>query len=317
MYKYRAYGLTFDIDMELDECERIDTEEPADVVIRYNDLQDMVDEVGACKKIAAREVGPDGELPSGYRKKDGDKFYAYFVGEFYVRVTNENLVEYRPVIDPNSMEFHQWMLCYIMTLALIKKHEIIIHCAGLLVPGTDDAVLVCGDSGAGKSTISDALLAKGLQFVSDDSVRVGLLDGEAKVYGSYRQRRLCEDAVERCGYDKNQLRYYEDGLKKKWAMIVRDGYYGGTPHNLKYLFFLSLKDSGELEFKEVTGAEKIKQLMRALYRSEAYKAEGLTTEMFIKFANIAKDVKVYRIERPINGMTVDAITSKIMELCSE
>ncbi|MBR5994197.1 MAG: hypothetical protein IK018_10360 [Lachnospiraceae bacterium] len=317
MYKYRAYGLVFESDVELDECEPIDAGVPADVTIRYSDLQDMVDELGACEGVMSKRLSPDGEAPSRFTKNVGNAFYAYLVGELYIKVSNWNLIEYKPLIDVESMDFHQWMLCYVMTIALIKKHEIIIHCAGLLVPGTDNAVLVCGDSGAGKSTISDALLDRGMLFVSDDSVRVGLENGEAKVYGSYRQRRLCEDVVERCGYDKDLLRYFEDGFKKKWALIVRDGYYGGTPHKLKYLFFLSLKEDGELEFKEVSGADKIKQIMRALYKRDVYKSEGLSTELFIKFANIAKDVKVYRIERPINGMTVDTITDTIMKLCSE
>ncbi|MCR4677924.1 MAG: hypothetical protein K5679_04125 [Lachnospiraceae bacterium] len=317
MYKYRIYGMIFETDLKLDECEPVDLNETADVTLRYAELQDMVDEVSVQEKAFSERLQPDDPSPSQYTKRDKDTYSSYVVGELYVRITGDSLVEYRPVRDTNDIVFHQWILCYAMTLALIKKHEIILHCAGLLVPGTDDVILVCGDSGAGKSTISDALLEKGLLFVSDDSVRVANVDGRATVYGSYMQRRLCEDVVVREGYDKSELGYYEENGRQKWAVNMGQDYCGGTPHRLKNIFFLTLKETGDVTFSEVQGAAKITQIMRCLYKTGAYRTEGLSTELFLKFTNIAKDVRVFIVERPLDKNTVNDITDTIIKKAHE
>ena len=317
MYKYKIYGLIFETDIEFSECERIETHESAVVTIKSNELSEMVRDVGLQEETFSKMLSPDDEMPSKYSKKEGDIYYSYIVGTVYLKITGDSLVEYKAVRPVDDIVFRQWMLCYAMTLALIKKHEIILHCAGLLVPETDDAILVCGDSGAGKSTISNALLDKGLLFVSDDSVRVAASNGEAKVYGSYMQRRLCEDVIERDHYDKSKLEYFEENDRHKWVVNMGADYYGGAPHKLKCLFFLKLKETGDATISEVKGAEKITQIMRCLYKTGAYKAEGLTTELFVKFATIAKDVRVFVIERPTDKMTIDTITKLIVEKAKE
>jgi len=234
----------------------------------------------------------------------------------YVRIVGDNVIEYRNITDTDDVVFHQWMLCYAMTLALIRMHKIIIHCAGLLIPGTDDAVLVCGESGAGKSTISDALMNRGMLFVSDDSVRISGENGVSLVYGSYRQRRLCEDVINREGYDRSKLSHYVEGDREKWAVNMEKGYYGDKPHKLKYLFFLSLKEGDEVSFNEVTGPGKITQIMRALYKAKAYRREGMPPNLLVEFAAIAKDVRVIMIERPIGKNTVDTIVERITDICN-
>lgn len=315
MYKYRIYGLIFETDIPFPECESVSDEYAADVTVRYNALQEMVDELNAYLTKKAAE--PGAKLPTSFTRKGKDVYCSYIVDILYVRITGNNLVEYRAVKDTDDMVFRQWMLCYAMTLALIKKHEIILHCAGLLIPGTDDAVLVCGDSGAGKSTTSNALLDRGLLFVSDDSVRVAAEDGQPKVFGSCMQRRLCMDIVENEAYDKSMLSFFKEGEREKWVVNMGDQYYGGVPHRLKNIFFLTLKEKGDVTFTEITGAAKVTHIMRALYKTGAYKDEGLTSELFIKIANIAKDINFFIVERPAEGMTVDAITDRICKICFE
>ena len=317
MFKYRIYGMIFETDIELNECEKADDSAPVEITVRRSDLQDMVDEIGDREKTISEQLQPDEPLPSKYTKKDKDTYSSYIVGMIYVRIIGDSVIEYRPVRDPKDIVFHQWLLCYAMTLALVRKHEIILHCAGLLIPDSDDAILVCGDSGAGKSTISNALLDKGLLFVSDDSVRVAVVNGEAKVFGSYMQRRLCEDVVDTGLYDKSELEYFEENDRRKWVVNMGSDYYGDAPHKLKSIFFLKLKQTGDPTITEVCGGEKVTQIMRCLYKTGAYKDEGLTTELFIKFASIAKDVRVFIVERPTDKMTVETITKMIIDKAQE
>ncbi len=310
MYRYKIYGIIFDSDIELDECEKVSPDTTSEVTIRYGELSDMVSDMEKIKSLGIR-TNEKGEEASRYVKKDGNIYYNCVVDVGYYKVTEGKLIEYRPCSSVEDHLFRQWLLCYAVTVAMIQQRKVIVHCAGLLVPNTDNAIIVCGDSGAGKSTISDALMKKGLQFVSDDSVRLEYMDNEAKVIGSYRQRRFCTDVVEREGYNLSEFIRLEEGSRIKWMKIVEDGYMGDRPHRFHKMFFLTLTEKDKLEIKKVTGHEKIINLMRALYKTDVYKSEGLSPDLFQKMTNITKDTDVYVISRPKQGLTIEEITDFI------
>lgn len=310
MYRYKIYGVIFDSDIELQECEAVKPDTPYEVTIRYGELSDMVSDMEKIRASGIRK-NAKGETASRYIKREGNTYYNCVVDVGYYKVTEGKLIEYRACNSAEDHLFRQWLLCYAVTVAMIQRKSVIAHCAGLLVPDSDKAIIVCGDSGAGKSTISDALMKRGLQFISDDSVRLDVIEGEAKVIGSYRQRRFCTDVVEREGYDLSEFTKLSEGSRIKWMKIVGDGYMGDKPHRFYKMFFLSLSDTDKVEVKQVCGYEKIPTLMRALYKTDVYKSEGLSPDLFQKMANIMKDTDVYVISRPSQGITIDEITDFI------
>lgn len=317
MYKYKIYGIIFESDIELPECEGgFDAEKP-EAFIKQSDLSNLIDDVNSIINSGNAKRGPNGELPTRYVKWENGSLLACVLGIGCFRVSGAKLIEYHPISPAGEALFHQWMLAFAITVILIQRYEVVLHGAGLLVPGTDDAIVVCGESGAGKSTISDALLNKGLLFVSDDSIRLSMIDGEAKVIGSYMQRRLCTDVVDNGDYDKSELSLYSEGTVKKYMKIMEGQYYGNVPHKLKDIFVLYKYDGDEVKILEVTGADKVKEIMSQLYKVSVYAGLDNKTAIYMKAISIASKIRVYRVYRPNEGMTVDEITNGVYNIILE
>lgn len=316
MFKYKIFGYIYESDMELPECEPADESLKADVRIVRRDFSREMEELEKDWDNDFPDKKPE-ERPNSFADKIGNVYIKYHFFAGYFKNSGPDLIEYHPRYSVEDVSFRQWLLCYSMTIPMIIRKEAIIHCAGLLVPGTDDAVLVCGDSGAGKSTISDALMERGLLFVSDDTVRVDMVGGTPKIFGSNLQKRLCNDVVERNGYDTTGMVRRIEGARDKWYKNMGEEYHGNVPRNFKKMFILTLSDDEEVKIREATGIEKVSRITHAFYRTDIYQAEGMSPEFFTKLANIAKNVRIYVVSRPRNKMTVDEITEKIYSMIYE
>lgn len=317
MYKYNIYGVIFEFDIKMPECKEVDDDVPATYCVKGADLKELIRDIEE-RRISGKEMTNEkGELPSRYIKCENGTIFSYIVDVGIFKSTEAKLLEYHPVTNTDDVVFRQWLLAYGITVAQIQLHNIILHGAGLLVPGTDKGIVVCGESGAGKSTISNALLEKGLLFVADDSVRVDTDGNSSVVYGSNKQRRLCLDVAERGAYDTSSMIKYRSGMVEKWIKNMGEEYYGDVPRRLINLFVLAKKDSDRVEVEEVTGADKIKVLMSQLYKVSVYVEQGIDGLMFMKFANIAKNIRVYKVYRPEAGMTIDEITKRIYKIATE
>lgn len=79
-----------------------------------------------------------------------------------------------------------------------QRRAIVLHASAVRVG--DRAVLFCGPSGEGKSTLAAALCEAGHELVADDFCRIELREGAAPlVHPNGRQMRLWEDATEGLG----------------------------------------------------------------------------------------------------------------------
>lgn len=317
MYKYKIYGIIFESDLELPECESAGDNCEAEIVIKNSELEEIEKVVNLLVDAKKKNIKPGEEMPSKYVKGTDGIYSSCIVDIGYFKISNANLIEYRSLVPANEALFHQWILAYATTIALIQRQEIILHGAGLLVPGTNNAFVVCGESGAGKSTISDALLNRGFLFVADDSVRVADYEGVTCVYGSNMQRRLCTDVIERESYEKDELDFLREGTKEKYLKNMGNEYFGNEPRLLTSIFILTKRDCENVEIEEIIGAGKINAIVSQLYKKDVYSDLREKEQILIKILKVASVVKAYRITRPIEGMTVQEVTDAIFSVVRE
>ena len=85
-----------------------------------------------------------------------------------------------------------------IALAMTQRKKIVIH--GSTVCLGDKTVLVCGDSGTGKSTTAMALIDEGASLMADD---ISVIDidpsGVAYAYPAFPEQKVCRDAAESRG----------------------------------------------------------------------------------------------------------------------
>lgn len=79
------------------------------------------------------------------------------------------------------------------------------HAAALSRDGR--TILLVGDKGAGKSTLSAGLVRSGWTLLSDDLSRIERIDGRWCVHPGYSQLKLCLDAMAALGVDAGELQW--------------------------------------------------------------------------------------------------------------
>lgn len=299
MFNYRIYGLLVKSDTKFPEVEEWNAEENSDVRIHKADLNTIHKEIIEYQDNSAMKKEP-GETAWLVYKYSRETSIVCFPGKGIFQIINGRTIEYMNEISTNSTEFRQLVLCMCFGILLIQREQIVIHGSGMTKGGT--AFIISGESGVGKSTLTNALLGQGYEFMADDAVALTVTD---KIYacGAYPQRKLCENIIEYDGYDKEKLRYIPDGGKIKYGVDMKESY-RADKEELRVLLVLSVADIDTVLIEEIQGNEKLKYIINNLYKRETYKKIGFTTCIFEQCVKIADNISVYEIKRPKDKFSV-------------
>ena len=149
-YRARSFGLLWQSDIEMEHFESaIVSDESADIVV--------------CEAPLLAERDPIQRINRGFVYADGFRFEWNGVATF--DVFDGNRIEYYR--GPNWTGVLPWpFYSTVAALLLAWRGQLPFHGCAVSIDGK--GVLICGDSGAGKSSLTAALIAKGAQFISDD-----------------------------------------------------------------------------------------------------------------------------------------------------
>jgi hypothetical protein len=104
-----------------------------------------------------------------------------------------------------------------LAVALHQRGDLVLHASAIAIGGR--AIALLGEKGAGKSTLSATLLARGHSLLSDDIVAVRQGPDGPVVAGGSRTLKV-EPAVARAlGLDPEKLRLiHREGTKREWPL---------------------------------------------------------------------------------------------------
>lgn len=157
-------------------------------------------------------------------------------------------------------------------------------------------VMICGDTGAGKSSLTAAFCLDGAAFLTDDVSPVTLLKGHPFVMSFSDRIKLWGDTL-------RQLQMKESGLSR--VAGERDKYYctlareKGAASRLEAVYLLTVSGSPGVSIEEVTGSDKFAVLRNEIYRTEYL--QGMPANEALYFRNMiemSNAVSVYRVSRP-------------------
>lgn len=298
-YYYKVYGEIVACDFEIEELVSI---EPTNDVT----LEVLLGEVPA-------------EVMSLLEKKEGmvcakDKvlFYIDNVGYYYLEKGTKIIIQCDEKFDVHARI--TFTLGSAMGMSMILKGRIPIH--GGTVTQNGKALIVTGDSGAGKSTISTGLRLDGMGFLADDvSVLERENDGIWTVQPAYPQQKLCRDAALHFGYDLSKLIYINES-RDKFAVRFTEGFEAeGLP--LGAVVELKVGDENQEEdviVTEVTGHEKLFIFKHNIYRGFLYDLIGMAPVIFKMCLEVISKVPIYRVIRKPNAQTEKQIIESIRAL---
>lgn len=289
MFFYKVYGVTVASDLLFPQLVVCEDTSRYDVVIGKTELSEEIHKV----------------LPE--KKYEFGKEYSWLSNTTcQIRVYDGKRITYALTGDGHPEWLQTYILGYGMSMLALQREMLPIHCS--VVADEKGAVLIAGESGAGKSTATTAFLKEGYTLMADDMAWV---DGE-KVYPAFPYQKLCRDVVEREGYNPEDL-IYIDEQKDKFLARYR-GYFSTEARPMKGFILLYMTSEKKVTMRKLTGLDRLH-----VYVGNLFLRKLMTREQ--KYApyigaiglKMASKVPLLCIGRPVEGNTAEEVVRTAFE----
>ncbi len=290
--RYKVFGLNLYSDFEITELDTSDGEQDVRVLLgtvpKYiNEVLEQSDQYQLSRTEFAFDI-------------EG-------IAKYYIREGHEIVVEPYPEVEIDRVIVY--LLGTAMGVLLIQRNRVAIH--GSAVSVGQSALIITGDCGAGKTSLSAAFRKNGYGFLADDIAAVSMNQNQqALVHPAFSQQRLCTDTALKMGYDLETLKLAS--MEENKYIVKLEEQYIGEKMPLSAIVEIRIGDSKEVLLEELRGIEKIKYIEKNIYCGALYDTIGFTNDYYQALLLIVKNTTFYRVSRPKHGFTVEEQLKRIM-----
>ena len=249
------------------------------------------------------------ELKNNHVAEFRDKYCWIFIpdlGYYYIENGNHIVIEK----DGNDTEYTIMTFLTGLAFALLFTQKGYVPLHGSVLDYKGKGCLISGPSGSGKSSTAFELLKRGATFVADD---IGMVDtANMTVNPGFPVQRLCEDQIERLGFDKSKLEYLGE-RKNKYARRLEPDEYIYEKRPFDAMFRIRRYDGDELICEEITGADKIKIVAENVFCYFFISDMKMKPQDMMRYMQIATKVRIFSIKRPKDKNTLDEIVDFIFD----
>lgn len=286
-FNYKVYGLNIKSQIEINEFNISDNKD--------NDVEIILGEVSEDIKLEIKN-----NKRAAYTNTE-IWFHIEGIATYYIKNGDTIIVE--PCKNTNINILRVYLMCSCLGFIMLQRNMVAIH--GGVIEMDNKAVIFTGDRGAGKSTLTTALRQKGYKFISDDVAAINFNENIPYVAPGFPYQKLCEDAMDNMGYNKEECTSFMSDTKVKY-MVPAHNEFVDSASQLFAICELTVGDIDEVVIEECIGSEKLNKIIDNIYRVEFIKyLGGLNPIYFRKCLDIAKNIRFYKITRPEGQFTVD------------
>jgi hypothetical protein len=184
--------------------------------------------------------------------------------------------------------------------------------SGIVLPN-GAAAIFCGISGRGRSTLAAAFALRGYRALSDNIALIAL-DGAGIPYaiGDYPHLELWADSAEALGIAPGSLQPVRGGIQKYVWRLEGGAERRAAP--IEAILHLKPSNRPQVVITEIAGAAKLPFLLHFVYKRAAAERMGRIGAYWEIAAALAESVRVFEVERPIEGGDLDALIHQIEAL---
>lgn len=185
-----------------------------------------------------------------------------------------------------------------------------LHASGVVIGGK--AVLFCGKSGLGKSTLCAALYQKGNPFVTDNLAAIFLgKDGTPMVHPSYSHFRLWKDSIEALNeFDGNVVKMRDD-IEKYNLILENQLQESAVP--LHKIYHLNYQFENTIKIEPIKGRQKADIVVNETFRIKLLRGLGTQKTYFSLLNQICAKTEVAKIYRPVDTFMLDNLTQAVLD----
>lgn len=212
-------------------------------------------------------------------------------------IEDASSIQYAPEDNTDPEELTAFLTGSVLGLLLHLRGAVVLHASAVMVG--ERAVLFCGLSGAGKSTISAALGERGYPMVSDDLCALSTAnDGTVMVVADGREHKLWDQALD--GLDLNARKGEEVRAQiNKFFVEPRDRVTKPVP--VGALYELVEHHSGEVPEITTLAASDAAQIVRNnAFRPLLMRMLDQKADYFRVAASLASQGEIAQFRRPLD-----------------
>ncbi|SDO00195.1 HPr kinase/phosphorylase [Alkalicoccus daliensis] len=218
------------------------------------------------------------------------------------------LIEFHPFISTSESKIRLYLMGSCMGILLMQRNILPMHGSALNIYGK--AVIITGDSGAGKSTTAAALMKKGCRLISDDVIPVHWETETPKIFPAYPQQKLWKKSLDAFGIKDNNFEPVIEREEKFNVPVVDQ--FENKPLPVGGIFELICSDNKNINVTRISGLSGIELLYKNTYRNFFIAPCGWEEWHFQAMVKLAAAADIHSIQRPKETFTAEEIASYIL-----
>lgn len=209
-----------------------------------------------------------------------------------------------------------YILGWGMAMLAFQRGNAAVHCSA--VANEKGAVLIAGESGAGKSTITTAFLRSGYRLLADDmawvEVRMEKTTKKSEAYAkpAFPFQKLCRNVAVSQGYELKELLHIDEDKDKFLAPYKGEFRTEAVP--VRGIIMLAALKAKEVKTEEIIGFKKFQVcignlFLRKLLNKDIY--EPHIGQMCLRMASV---FPTYLIVRPDDRDTTEEVIAEAFDI---
>lgn len=228
----------------------------------------------------------------------------------WMLIEDGNRIRFIKKEGANELYVRTYILGFGMAMLAFQRGMLAIHCSAVSKNGK--AVLIAGESGAGKSTVTSAFLEAGYSLMADDMAFVEKTESGMQVWPAFPFQKMCRDQIEQKEFCEDEL-FYIDEQKDKY-MVPYKGDFSVEAVPLSGLLYLCQKDEGKMEVQPVDGLQKFYVCANNLFLRHLLGNDKYTPFIGEKCLQMAGAIKISCLLRAFSESTPEETAQKALEI---
>ncbi len=293
MFFYWAYGLEIVSELEFPEMYPYGVKKP-----------DLEIKIGT---VPAVLTGPEVIAKEKFFISPTEYLIHLPICSYYVKEGASITIELRENADLHSVRL--FLLTNAMAAVLHHRNKVALHAGAIQTE--KGLVVICGDSGAGKSTTISALQQKGYKIFVDDVLV--LKDAGAKVVGvaAYPTLKLWDDTIEKLALgvipEEQKLRESVN----KYRVSFQEDFTTRTIPVYKLFYLRKMEANNSVEVTKKDGLEAFKILYSQLYRTSMINNNQSQAILFERLNQVVNQTNLIEVARPLDGNSIEELVQII------